>query len=47
MMEDEFISDYEFGSDIEPPSPPKIQGATKSKKGKPCPVCLAKFTHVK
>lgn len=47
MMEDEFIPDYEFGSDIEPPSPPKIQGATKSKKGKPCPVCLAKFTHVK
>lgn len=47
MMEDEFVPNYEFGSDIETPSPPKIQEATKSKKGKPCPVSLAKYTHVK
>ena len=47
-MEDDFIPDYEIGPDIEdPPSPPKIQGATNTKKGKTYPICLAKFTHVK
>ena len=47
-MGDDFIPDYEIGPDIEdPPSPPKIQGATNTKKGKTCPICLAKFTHVK
>ena len=43
--EDDFIPDYQIGSDIEdPPSPPKIQGATNTKKkGKTCPICLS--TH--
>ena len=47
-MEEDFKPDYEFGSDMEdPPSPSKIQGSTTSKKGKRCPMCSAKFTHVK
>lgn len=47
-MEDAFQPDYKCVSDIEvPPSPLKRQGATKGKKSKPCPVCFAKFTHVK
>ena len=38
MMEDDFQPDYEYGSDIEePPSPPKIQGATKGKKEQALP----------
>ncbi|XP_062573884.1 uncharacterized protein LOC134235752 [Saccostrea cucullata] len=39
---DHFVPDYE-----EEPLPNHVQGSTLGKKGKKCPVCNSKFTHVR
>ncbi|XP_061186478.1 uncharacterized protein LOC133194546 [Saccostrea echinata] len=48
-MEEErdFVPDYEPEYDqlLSPPS--RVPGSATSKRGKPCPICMAKFTHVK
>ncbi|XP_062584620.1 uncharacterized protein LOC134246314, partial [Saccostrea cucullata] len=43
--EKDFVPDYEYDQLLSPPS--KVPGSTTSKRGKPCPICTAKFTHVK